>query len=378
MSETKRIFDPLYGFISITSLMREIIDTPEFQRLRDLKQLGAVYYVYPSATHSRFAHSLGVSHLAGLAAQSLKAAQSELEIDERDIELFRIAGLIHDIGHGPFSHLYDDPEIRGSEPEHEERGCMIFREMVSKYKISLNEEEVECIIAMVNPQGSQIYEWKNQIIANKICQLDVDKLDYIRRDCYHIGLQYGGQYSRLITDMRVGAEHPAFKCKQVSYIAWPEKLQYEIYSVFATRYRLHREVYTHHTVRAYEFIIKKIMLEIKSKNPNFQDLTDSIITCRLHSTIKDYQDMIATRDIPRRQERWKNIKNDYTGKEFYVDRIRIGFASGKVQNPLDNVFYYSNEMNEPKQIKAENNSFMIPKNHQEEVVRVYKLPEKLQ
>ena len=135
MSTPKRIFDPLYGFISITSLMRQIIDTPEFQRLRDLKQLGACYYVYPSATHSRFAHSLGVSHLAGLAAQSLKAAQPELKLDERDIELFRIAGLIHDIGHGPFSHLYDEHIRNANEIEHEVRGCQLFRHMVQKYKL---------------------------------------------------------------------------------------------------------------------------------------------------------------------------------------------------------------------------------------------------
>ena len=72
---TKRIYCPIHGFITLTDVMRQIIDTPEFQRLRDLKQLGAAYYVYPSATHSRFAHSLGVSHLAGEATKSLQINQ---------------------------------------------------------------------------------------------------------------------------------------------------------------------------------------------------------------------------------------------------------------------------------------------------------------
>ena len=137
---TKRIYCPIHGFITLTDVMRQIIDTPEFQRLRDLKQLGAAYFVYPSATHSRFAHSLGVSHLAGEAAKSLQTNQPELKITDREIELFRIAGLIHDIGHGPFSHLYDDPLIRGNEPEHEERGCSMFRYMVQAYKIPLTKK----------------------------------------------------------------------------------------------------------------------------------------------------------------------------------------------------------------------------------------------
>ena len=125
---SKQIYDPVHGFITITPLMQNIIDTPEFQRLRDLKQLGAVHYVYPSATHTRFEHSLGVSHLAGIMAENLiqyaslhntpEEIYSEVINKEKTIELCRIAGLIHDIGHGPFSHLYDNQVRNDSEPEH--------------------------------------------------------------------------------------------------------------------------------------------------------------------------------------------------------------------------------------------------------------------
>ena len=104
----KTIFCPIHGHITITPLMQSVIDTPEFQRLRDLKQLGTTYFVFPSATHTRFEHSLGVSYLAGVMGESLQKNQPELEITDREIELLRVAGLIHDIGHGPFSHLYDD------------------------------------------------------------------------------------------------------------------------------------------------------------------------------------------------------------------------------------------------------------------------------
>lgn len=391
--ETKRIHCPIHGFITLTDVMIQIIDTPEFQRLRDLKQLGAASYVYPSATHTRFAHSLGVSHLAGKAVESLQKAQTNLQISERDVELFRIAGLIHDIGHGPFSHLYDDPMIRLDEPEHEERGCQLFREMVEKYNIRLTPNEVETILDMVNPDDTKKHLWQCQIIANKISQVDVDKIDYIRRDCYHLGLTYcnNNEFSRLITDLRVCKVGD----KQKLYIAWPKKLQYEIYALFSTRYRLHKEVYTHHTVRAYEIIIKKILINIKRSRPNFLELTDSVVSCLLHSNNKHLQQMIATRNIPKLVKdtgdividddniTLEKVKNVFKNKDYYIDQIKIGFVSGDVDNPLENIYYYNNKSTESPMISAckvdpYKNSFMVTKSYREIILRIYELPTGIQ
>jgi HD superfamily phosphohydrolase len=388
----KRIYCPIHGFITLTDVMRQIIDTPEFQRLRDLKQLGAAYFVYPSATHSRFAHSLGVSHLAGEAAKSLQTNQPELKITDREIELFRIAGLIHDIGHGPFSHLYDDPLIRGNEPEHEERGCNMFREMVQTYKIPLTQKEVEKIIDMVDPKGLKQYLWYNQIVANKICQIDVDKIDYIRRDCYHLGLTYVNpkEFSRLVTDMRVCIVDSRPRKLMIS---WPKKLQYEIFTLFSTRYRLHREVYTHHTVRAYEMIIKEMLINIKKSEPHFTQLTDSVISqSSFNRSIDRFQKMIATRNIPkivegtkelviknRNTDMMQNINTVKANLEFdgyYIDQIRIGFVSGDLLNPLENVYYYTSHYKKSIPVSVKLNpytSFMVPnQSFQDIILRLYK------
>ena len=200
---SKQIFCPIHGFISITPLMQKIIDTPEFKRLHNLRQAGVAYLVFPSANHTRFEHSIGVSHLAGKLITQLKTNQPELNISDRLIELVRVAGLIHDIGHGPFSHLYDTVMSKYKLPHHEERGVEIFKNIVQKYKISLSPEEIEMIIKMVEPDENVKNNYLYQIVANKVCSVDVDKIDYIERDSYHLGIRTMTDYQRLITMARV-------------------------------------------------------------------------------------------------------------------------------------------------------------------------------
>ena len=149
---TRTINCPIHGVITLTPRMCQIIDTPEFQRLHGLRQLGATYYVYPSATHTRFEHSLGVSHLAKIVLNTLKEKNPKLNISNELIELYQIAGLIHDIGHGPFSHLYDDVIINPEEDiKHEERGIIIFRKMIQTYSIDFSEEDIKFIIELIEP-----------------------------------------------------------------------------------------------------------------------------------------------------------------------------------------------------------------------------------
>ena len=184
----RKIYDPLYKFISIEPLLQVIIDTFEFQRLRDIKQLGATHYVFPSATHTRFEHSIGVAYLAEQLILNLKVSQPELGITDNMVLLVKIAGLIHDIGHGPYSHLYDHYVKEEHEDEHEVRGIEIFIRMVKKYNIDLSKEDVNVIVDLVEPSESVKNNWYYQIVNNKVNTIDVDKLDYIRRDCFHLNM----------------------------------------------------------------------------------------------------------------------------------------------------------------------------------------------
>uniref|UniRef100_A0A8C0DCB5 Deoxynucleoside triphosphate triphosphohydrolase SAMHD1 n=1 Tax=Balaenoptera musculus TaxID=9771 RepID=A0A8C0DCB5_BALMU len=131
----KVINDPIHGHIEFHPLLIRIIDTPQFQRLRYIKQLGGGYYVFPGASHNRFEHSLGVGYLAGRLVRELSEKQPELQISERDMLCVQIAGLCHDLGHGPFSHMFDGRFIPLARPDvkwtHEQGSVMMFEHLVN-------------------------------------------------------------------------------------------------------------------------------------------------------------------------------------------------------------------------------------------------------
>nr|XP_020444915.1 deoxynucleoside triphosphate triphosphohydrolase SAMHD1-like [Monopterus albus] len=117
-AETGKVFnDPIHGHVELHPLLIKIIDTPQFQRLRYIKQLGGTYFVFPGASHNRFEHSIGVGYLAGQLVQALNAKQPELLISHRDILCVQIAGLCHDLGHGPFSHTFDATFLPKARPD---------------------------------------------------------------------------------------------------------------------------------------------------------------------------------------------------------------------------------------------------------------------
>ena len=385
---TRTINDPIHGVITLTPNMCKIIDTPEFQRLHRLRQLGATYLVYPSATHTRFEHSLGVSHLAKIMLTALRNNNPDLRITDELIELYQVAGLVHDIGHGPFSHLYDDVILNPEELKHEDRGIIIFKEMVKTYNIDFTSEQVNFIVELIEPTNKN--DWKFQIISNKYCSIDVDKIDYIQRDSFHLGFGINQTFERLLTMCDV-------KCcgkdgKMNSVLCWPEKLQDEVMALFETRYRLHKRVYCHHTVKSLEIIINQILMRIKNTTQlNLEDLYDDIIWFPFgDQLIKDLQGKLSFRLIPKLiGEKTVKICNspdavnhndsiltvskflgDEKVKNYGVMCVKIGFISGNGENPLINVPYF--EKNDIFAHKiVEYSSFMAPKNCQEYIYRMY-------
>ena len=372
----KQIYDPIHGYIEITRLMLKFIDTMEFQRLRDLKQLGATFFVFPSGSHTRFEHSIGVSQLAKITIESLKKNHPEMKITDEEIENVRLAGLLHDIGHGPFSHLYDDYVRKDGEPEHEERGIAIIRNMVEKYKILMDDERLEKIINMIDPSEELKNNWLYQIVANKICSVDVDKMDYIQRDSYHIGLKFGGEYERLMRDCRIKETSDGNKV-----LAWPRKLEFQIFTLFHSRYRLHKQVLSHHTVKAYEYLIIEILREMINDEADFMDLTDSVVFYKLNKNnlYKDLREKMNRRQTPKLVE---EIIIPYTKShpkfqmlpkrmvDFLVDKVEIGFASGG-KNPLECVYYFDENKKEAYQVDPTKLSFCVPNGFRESVLRLY-------
>ncbi|CAI7999426.1 Deoxynucleoside triphosphate triphosphohydrolase SAMHD1 [Geodia barretti] len=201
--------DPVHGHIELHPLMVRFIDTPQFQRLRYIKQLGGVYYVFPGASHNRFEHSIGVGYLAGQMVESLKSKQPELQIDDKDVLCVKLAGLCHDLGHGPFSHLFQKvvKEVVEDDWSHEEQSIKMFDHLIADNKLKehmednhLGEEDEKFIkalirglktgkVATVEEHGrDQSKRFLFEIVANKRNEIDVDKFDYFARDCHHLGI----------------------------------------------------------------------------------------------------------------------------------------------------------------------------------------------
>jgi len=362
----KQIYDPIHKFISITPLMTQIIDTYEFQRLRDLKQLGATYFVFPSASHNRFEHSIGVSHLAGIMMNELYLKQPELEITDRLIELVRIAALVHDLGHGPFSHLYDHYVKNEDEYEHEYRGLDIFKKMVKKYNLDLSKDEITVICDIIDPPTNLQEYWLYQIVNNKINHIDVDKIDYILRDSYHIGL-FHNDFSRILTMIKVLPYNKSL------VLAWHEKVQHDIYLLFSCRYRLHKQIYNHHAVKEFEYLLIPILKKIKNSGIEFINFTDSIIMNQFEDLEPIYQrklPMLIREKIKINKSKSSTSIEKINNEKFILDCVTISLA-GNCNDPLSRVYYFNNTLDYAFTMNSSEYSCIIPSCQSETIIRLY-------
>uniref|UniRef100_A0A665T5K2 Deoxynucleoside triphosphate triphosphohydrolase SAMHD1 n=1 Tax=Echeneis naucrates TaxID=173247 RepID=A0A665T5K2_ECHNA len=316
--------DPIHGHLELHPLLIKIIDTPQFQRLRYIKQLGATYLVFPGAAHNRFEHSIGVGYLAGRLVQALNEKQPELLISRRDILCVQIAGLCHDLGHGPFSHMFDRLFIPKARPgitwKHENASLSMFDYLVDDNNLKPVMEEnglvlpedldfiKEQIAGPLDTNAAQGQKWQYkgrpedksflyEIVANKRNGIDVDKWDYFARDCHHLGIQNNFDYRRFLKFARVckveGQKHICTRDKEVG----------NLYDMFHTRNCLHRRAYQHKVCSIIEIMIsdaflkadKYIQFEGSEKKPftistaiddmkAYIKLTDNVFEQILHSS----------------------------------------------------------------------------------------------
>ena len=240
-NKLKIINDPVYGFINIPSEIHyDIIQHPYFQRLRRLMQLGLSYYVYPGATHTRFEHAIGVMHLINIALAELRSKGKEISKEEADAVL--IAGLMHDVGHGPFSHTLEGAFFGNL--SHEDLTLLYMKKMNAEMggKLSL---------------GIEIFQnnYKKKFLHSLVSsQLDMDRLDYLKRDSFYSGVSEGGiGTERIIKMLRVVNDG----------LAVEEKGIYSVEQFIVARRIMYWQVYLHKTVIAAEEMLKKVIYRAK-------------------------------------------------------------------------------------------------------------------
>ena len=381
----KSIKDPIHGWIKLDPLLVSVMDTPQVQRLRRVKQLALVEYVFPGASHNRLAHSIGVAYLGGETMRTLRANQPELNISEREIVLVELAGLCHDLGHGPFSHAFDYevlPRLPNSDlpKDHEDRSREILQYVVKNYNILIDEEELAMVLEMIHPSKnienrSFIYE----IVANSISGVDVDKFDYLMRDTYYLGWKTCFDAMAFVRSVRVIDGH----------ICYPDWLVSELQQMFMTRYHLHKAVYNNSVVKAIEYMASDALILADpvigfSKIPEDWVLhTDSILDTIRES--KDESLSKARHILTRMDERdlYKCIYCDvlplnrkphlpYVNHNDIVQDIRQGFVSGRSGHPMPKVFFYnSKNPNRKFHVNLNKISRILDTCHQERLVRVF-------
>ena len=241
MKEAKIINDPVFGFIKIPrGLLYDVVEHPLFQRLNRINQLGLASVVYPGARHTRFQHSLGAFHLMTEAVLSLQ--QKGHFIFDSEAEAVEAAILMHDIGHAPFSHVLEDTLIHGI--SHEDISMMMMEEINSCCNGQLN-------LAISIFKGDYPKNFLHQLISS---QLDMDRLDYLRRDSFYTGVTEGNIGSaRIIKMLNVVDDSLVVDHKGI----------YSLENYLTTRRLMYWQVYLHRTCVAYEKVLVNMLTRAK-------------------------------------------------------------------------------------------------------------------
>ena len=268
------IRDPVHGYIKLTEVERDLIDSPFLQRLRRVHQLAGAYLVYPGAVHSRFEHVIGAMHLAGQMAEAL-ARTSRISADE--IQEMRIAALLHDVGHGPFSHTFEEVLAENSTTTHEDISQRIISETSVGDVLGKHGFSSKKMSSFAVGKQKKLPPFMNEVVAGSV---SADMMDYLPRDSYFTGVEYGMvDVQRVIDSLYVVEDR----------LAIDEAALYAFEALLLARYEMFKAVYFHRTVRAAELMLVHSMSLADStlkltKLTNLEDyleLTDEIVLQRL-------------------------------------------------------------------------------------------------
>lgn len=269
--------DVIYGSIKLTDIERIVINNPYFQRLRYISQLSSVSLVYPGATNTRFVHSIGACHVAGLYCTHLK-------LDEEYTQIIRLAALLHDIAHGPFSHLFE----KAVEYNHDEYRFILLPKIVDAKYI----EPITNIWKDIDKVGSMIVQGP----------VGSDRIDFTLRDAHYTGMEHFGTiaYDRIINNsllletsfLRENLETSFQKKTKSLTIGYKKKVQDDIAQMLQARKYMYKHVYFHTKVQQAELLLIEPIREfMKNKNIDidFLDLTDMMILSYDHKNIRRYK-----------------------------------------------------------------------------------------
>jgi uncharacterized protein len=241
INKRKIINDPVHGFVTVPSdFIFDLIEHPYFQRLRRIKQLGLTHYVFPGATHTRFQHTIGALHLMSLSIESLKNKGVQISNEEEEAVLAAI--LLHDIGHGPFSHALEESLISGI--SHEDLSQILMQILNNQF-----DHKLDLAIEIFNNRYSK--KFLHQLVSS---QLDMDRLDYIKRDSFFTGVTEGTiGTDRIIKMLNVSNDSLVVEKKGI----------YSVEKFLIARRLMYWQVYFHKTVIASENLLVNMLIRAK-------------------------------------------------------------------------------------------------------------------
>lgn len=326
------ITDPVHRYIRFSQVEKEVIDSPAFQRLRRIRQLAGAHLVYPSAQHSRFEHSLGAMHIAGLAGESLLVKGY---IDHAEtVQDLRLGALLHDIGHGPFSHLFEEVLEYRRGTTHEEMGKKIITESEIADILDKHGHSADQICRL--SFGQSKVNFMNEIISGG---LSADIMDYLPRDGLFTGAEYAKvDYHRLLSSLEVSKNRLALNRSALNSLE----------SMLISRYEMFKAVYFHKTVRAAEVMLLRSMIAADealgltdTSLQNYLALTDEATLERLCALggkyafsaklARDYRDRRLLKSV---YEKFlhKRDKQRMDGKALQATASRIADVAGVDKN----------------------------------------------